>query len=197
MTRPALIFERFDDAPGPGAQEGASSGGDIALQRARAEAFAEGYAAGQTASAAKADAGEQMFRAAVAAMEAALADLPARLAADAAAALRIFLERLFPELVAKGFVAEAAAVFEKARRESAVNRMEVFVPAEWADEIARALAEAGAAMIEVKADPALDGARARAEWAGGGLDFDLEEAMTACLAALDIAAAGKSDGNER
>ncbi|MBB5517309.1 hypothetical protein [Amphiplicatus metriothermophilus] len=197
MTRPALIFERFDDAPGPAASDGAATGEDVALQRARAEAFAEGYAAGQTASAARADAGEQMFRAAVNAMETELASLPARLATDAAAALRIFLERLFPALAAKGFAAEAAAAFEKARRESAVNRMEVFAPAEWEGEIARALAEAGAAMVEVKADPALEGARARAEWAGGGLDFDLEEAMTACLAALDIAAAGKSDGNGR
>lgn len=44
------------------------------------------------------------------------------------------------------------------------------------------------AQIEVRADPELSGASAQVTWQGGRLDYDLEQASIAVLAALATAA---------
>ncbi len=187
MNALALKLERFD-ASSPAGAKGAENAESVLMQRARAEAYAEGYAAGQAAATGRAGDQQQLAAAVARALESEIASAPARAAADAGGALKLLLESIFPALSARGFAAEAAAAFAHAAREQGGGAWEIAAPKQHAAEIEKMLGVLAAdGAFAVRADPAMSGARARAAWSGGGVDFDLEAATAGSLDAFEKA----------
>ncbi|MGE0409304.1 MAG: hypothetical protein AB7P23_08595 [Amphiplicatus sp.] len=188
MSASLLKLERFD-APDAGPDEAiAAASGNVFEQRLRAEAFAEGFAAGQAAAAR--EAGEQgaLANFVAAAIEGATDLLSQNLTHDAGAALKSILERIFPVLAEKGFAAEAAVILTNAAKNSGGRILEISAPPDKTEALERLLNKsAPGASFSVKPDSTLKGAVARAVWLGGGLDVDLDQAASECLAALEAA----------
>lgn len=184
MKAGALKLERFD----PPAHAAAVSGESVLLQRARAEAYAEGYAAGQAAAGTRADDHARRAAPLLASLEAAIAAAPGRATAEAGGALKVLLEALFPALSAKGFAAEAASAFAQAAQAANRGAIEIIAPRDQAAALKEWLAAlAPEADIAVRADAAVSSAQARAIWPGGGVDFDLDAALSGALDAFEKA----------
>lgn len=186
MRHAALLLERFDLAgrihalTGPGADREHQHG---------AEAYSAGFADGQAAAASAARDHDALLAAAAEALSVECANAPQRIASEAAGALTITLERLFPALARHGFAVEAAALFLRVARETGAPSLEIFTAPGNVDLLREELRRREApAAIAVSADPAMRGAKARAAWSNGGLDIDLDRATEECLAALKRAA---------
>lgn len=189
MRSSALFLERFDASPGAACD--ISAGESARERRARAEGYAAGFAAAQAAAHDHAPA----FAAAASAVSADYANAPRRIAKQAAGALKIILERLFPALARAGFAVEAAAAFARVTREAGASSLEIFTAPEHVDALRAELKRrAPNCEIAVTADPAAGAGAARASWSTGGIEIDLERTTTECLAALERAA--QSIGNE-
>lgn len=186
MSNSALILERFDAAAFPPAE--AASNGDDALGRARAEAYAAGLSAGKAAAIADSNIEEPAFISAAKALHEGISAAPDRIAEQAASALRILIEGLFPALAKAGFAIEAAEVFAKSIREAGQSPIEIRTSPEHADLIAQEIKRcAPGCALSVTGDDALDGAEAYVNWNAGGIDFNLDNAVRECLGALERA----------
>jgi hypothetical protein len=186
MRHAALLLERFDLV---GRVHALSGPGKDRERQAGAEAYSAGFADGQAAAAGAAREQEALLVAAANALSAEYADAPQRIAGEAAGALRIILERLFPALAKHGFAVEAAALFLRVARETGAPSLEIFTAPENVDLLRGELRRREApAAVTVSADPALSGPKARAAWSCGGVELDLGRATEECLAALDRAA---------
>lgn len=187
MSTAALRLERFD-APASAANEaGVDPSEGIAMQRARASAFAEGYAAGQAAAAARAGEHEKHFAALARSIETEILRAPERAVADAAAAVRALLESVLPSIAREGFAVEAALAFSRAASAQG-GAVEIAAPKDFAGPIEALLRTlVPNAPITVRVDPELAGMAARAAWPGGGVDVDVDAATRGCLDALRLA----------
>lgn len=195
MRNAALLLERFD-APSAVRRLEAPAENGAGEDETRRAAYAEGFAAGEAAARAAASETAPLLAAAASALQSACQDAPRRITDEAAGALAVILERLFPELSKAGFAAEAAAAFARIARETDAPSLEIFTSPEQVEALRAALArQATDADITVTADPGLAGATAQARWSGGGVDFDLDRTTKECLAALEKAA--QSIGSER
>lgn len=180
MRSAALYLERFDPAP---AAKSLPAEMDAREQRLRAEAYTEGFAAGQAA--ATANATRPLIAQTAEALANEYADAPERIAHDAAGALIIVLERLFPALAQAGFAVEAGAAFTRLADTTASPSLEIFCSPQQLEALRAELARlAPERQFTVTADPEISGATARARWSTGGVDFDLDQATEECLAAL-------------
>lgn len=183
MRSSALFLERFDASPSAACD--IPAGESARERRARAEGYAAGFAAGQAAAH---DLGP-VLAAAANALNAEYANAPQRIAKQAAGALKIILERLFPTLAKAGFAVEAAAAFARVTRETGAQSLEIFTAPEHVDALRAELRRrAPASEIAVTADPAAGAGAARASWSTGGIEIDLDRTTTECLAALERAA---------
>jgi hypothetical protein len=187
-----LKLERFDP-PALGPPE--ASEHDILIQQARAQAFSEGYATGIAAYATKGNEREKFIAAATAAIEAANASAPQRVQQEAVGAAKAVLEAVFPTLSRAAFAVEAANALASLAKTGGAVALEVRAPEEHAAVIEGLIKEIGGP-ITVKADEALTGAAATAVWQGGGVEFDLDRAAKECLAALERATGGISNGKQ-
>lgn len=186
MRHAALLLERFDLVGRVHALTGPGKDRD---RQAGAEAYSAGFADGQAAAAGAAREHEALLAAAANALSAEYANAPQRIASEAAGALRIILESLFPALAEHGFAVEAAALFMRVARDTGAPSLEIFTAPDNVDLLLGELRRREApAAIAVSADPAMSGAKARATWSSGGVDIDLDRATEECLAALERAA---------
>lgn len=191
MSAALLKLERFDAPP----QIGGPADNDVRKQQARAEAYAEGYSAGIAATSAKAGEREKLIAAIAALLETEAFDAPHRLQERAVGAVRVILETIFPTLSRAGFAVEAAAALSSLAKDSAPSSLKIATALEHAKALEILIKEISpAAAIAVKADPDITGAAAKAEWTGGGVEFDLDSAGAQCLAALESAIGKVSNG---
>lgn len=189
MRSSALFLERFDTSPSAACD--IPAGESARDHRARAEGYAAGFAAGQAAAHDHAPA----LAAAASALSAEYANAPQRIASQAAGALKVILERLFPALTKAGFAVEAAAAFTRVTRETGASSLEIFTAPGHVDALCAELRRrASDCEIAVTADPAAGAGAARACWSTGGIEIDLDRTTTECLAALERAA--QSIGSE-
>lgn len=181
MRSAALILERFDAHAFPQI----AAGDGVTEQFQSAEAYEAGFAAGKAAAESAArDLGPALAGAAQA-LQAELAEAPGRITSEAANALRIVLEAIFPALSQAGFAIEAAEAFARAARQTDADALEISVAPAHAEALAAELRKrAPECNFVVKEDPSLSGAAARASWPSGGVDFDLDKAVHECLSAL-------------
>lgn len=186
MTATALKLERFDPAPHAGERN--DNNESVLMQRARAEAYAEGYAAGQAAASGRAEEHNHLAAALARAIEREVVMAPARAMEEAGGAVKMLLQTIFPTLSEKGFAAEAASAFARAARGSGRGVIEIAVSKQHAAAVEKLFAAlAPGEAFEIRVDPALAGSSARATWSGGGVEFDMDAAVAACLDAFEKA----------
>ncbi len=158
---------------------------DAAVALARGEAHATGYAEGYAAATAAAEAED---RAAVIDLRESVQDLElsqqaAR--AEAIAGLRPVIEALArvaaPQAAEAGFDAMLAEAVAARLAGASGQKLLVRAAPERVEGLALRLGEA----VEVRPDPSLEGARARLEWTGGGLDCDVEGCLATARAAIE------------
>lgn len=188
MRSLGLVLERFDAFDRRTNRDGAEdiSGESVLIQRARAEAYSEGYAAGQAVATATADEQEQLLVETCKALEAALTEIPDRLNRQTGKAFKIILEKIFPALASSHFAEEAAAVFSRIQIVTEIDEIKIAAPLDKVDALKATLEELAASeKFNVTADPALKGAVAKASWQGGGTEFNMDQAISDCVKALE------------
>jgi len=183
MRAGAIRFEDFGEGGGRPSTRAREI--EAAVARARGEAQAAGYAEGYAAATAAAEAAD---RAAVIDLRESVQDLElsqqaAR--AEAIANLRPVIEALArvaaPQAAAAGFDAMLAEAVAARLAGAAAPRLTVRAAPERVEGLTLRLGDA----VEVRPDPALEGARARLEWAGGGAECDVEGCLAAARAAIE------------
>lgn len=191
MSAALLKLERFDQ---PALVAGPAEH-DIKTQQARAEAYAEGYAAGVAAASSKAGEREKLMASVAALIDEQTLNAPAKVREQAIAAVQAVFEAVFPALSRAGFAVEAAAALSAVAKRATNVSLDIATSAEHADALQALICDLSPnAMISVTADPEISGAAARAEWSGGGVEFDLDRAASDCLAALESAIGKTSNG---
>lgn len=155
------------------------------LARVRGEAHAAGYAAGFAEALAQA---ETEDRAAVADLLERIGDLELgaadarRTALDALAPVLAAIARVAaPRAAAAGLADEIVAAVGERLAAAPDARLAVRAPEARFDALRAALGDAA----QVRADPALEGARAELDWTGGGAVFDADAALAAALDAIE------------
>jgi flagellar biosynthesis/type III secretory pathway protein FliH len=158
---------------------------DEAAARARGEGHAAGYAEGFAAATLEVDAED---RAAVRALAESLRDLELEMAglrAEARDRLRPVVAALVrvaaPQAAAAGLEAAVVAAVDARLAAMPQARLVIRCAADRVEGLALRLGEVAA----VRPDPALEGARARLEWEGGGADYDAAGCVAAASAAID------------
>ncbi len=183
MTRLNLRLEEFGDSVGHRPVRVARDNAE-ALARARGEGHASGYSEGYAAGVATVEAEEA---AAISALREDMHDLALRQEssrAEAISSLQPVIEaivRAAAPIAAKHGLAASVAEAVEARLASAPQERLVVRVAP--DRVAAMAGKLGD-NVDVKADPAIDGARARLEWGGGGGAFDAEGCVNAALDAI-------------
>jgi hypothetical protein len=185
-----LKLERFD-APALHAP----NEHDLKVQQAPAEAYGEGYAAGLAASSQKTSEREKLMSALTSLAEAQALLAPGCVKEQAVATARVIVEAVFPALSKAGFAVEAATALLSIAKEGSGATMKIFASPEHAATLEDLIKEISPnAAISVAADPSIAGGAAIAEWAGGGVEFDLDRATADCLVALESAIGKISNG---
>lgn len=191
MSAALLKLERFDGASllaGPAEH-------DVKTQQARAEAYSEGYAAGVASASAKTGERERLMASVAALIEAEASAAPVRLQEQAVAATRVIIEKIFPTLTRAGFAVEAAAALSSLMKTGASPMLQITTSPEHAKSLAALLKDMSPdAAISVRGDADITDAAAKADWTGGGVEFDLDRAAAQCLAALENAIGKASNG---
>lgn len=187
MSALNLVLERFDSHEDRSSASGLN-GEDIIVQRARAEAYSEGFAAGQAAAMATADEQVKFLSEVCSVLETELAEIPIRLSRQSGKAFSVVLRKILPVLAESKFAIEAAEAFNNIQITSSINSIEITVPPEKVEPLKAAIANLNTTgNLNVTSDPTLTGAVANATWQGGGMEFDLDQAIADCLTALENA----------
>lgn len=186
----ALILETFDDTPpfAPAAAEAAASVDP-------AQSYMAGFADGEASALARLESAEQAFADAARALDEALKALAPTSERALAEALTTLVRELFPVVAERGFAEEASAAIVRAFAGSVSASIEIAARSEQVEALAAALKERRLETpFSITADDSLAAAEARVRAGRGGLDFNLDAAREACLAAL---AAALNDGKQR
>lgn len=181
----ALVLEVFDETPD------ARFGARVAAVKSAvdpADAYMEGFAAGEAAAAARLEAAERAFLDAAAVLDERTASLGPDSERALAEALVVLVRTLFPEICRIGFGEEAAAAIARSFGGSTGAAIEIAAPPAQVEALSEALSRRRLNVgFTVIADESLVGASAGVRNGRGGLDFDLDAAREACLAALQSA----------
>ncbi len=188
-----LKLENFGSEP-DGADSDAQRALAEAVAKARGEAHAEGFAEGFAQAEQQAEAED---RRAVIALRESVRDLEFGQQAareEAVASLGPVIDALTravaPELAARGLGEAIGAAVEARLAASPRTALVARCAPERAEGLALRLDDA----VEIRADPALSGAKVRLEWSGGGADYDAD----ACArAAIEAVAAFFGEAEER
>lgn len=203
MTFAAIQFERFDDAafsaaslacdfgPEPTAFELPLEDAVIDPEPDQSGGYDEGLAAGEAAAAARFADREQAFIGAVTAVQTALAGFDEAVERAAVQLVERLLRAAMPGLARAGLAHEVAAALADAAR-AAPSMLEIAAPADQAEALRTALSEHRT--ITVREDADLVAASARIITGEGGVDIDVEGALSRMLSVIVKANAQSSSG---
>lgn len=186
MSVSALILEAFDDTP-----EFAASAAPSSPAVDPADAYMDGFAAGEATALARFESAERVFGDAAAALDEQLKALAPASERALAEALTTLARALFPALCERGFAEEASAAIARAFAGAVATRVDIAAPESQVEALADALGRRRfKTEFTISGDPSLSTAAARVSAGRGGLDFDLDAAREAALAALATALEG-------
>ena len=180
MTGAIAFLERFDDGV---------NGADplrIREDERRAADYAEGYAAGEAAALARAAEQNEQLQRAASALEQKLTEFDDNAAGLLCDALASAAAKVFPALAEKGFAYEAAVSLNDIVAPEGKAKL-VIKTAPGRDENVRAAVNGLdiGDRTTVAEDDELSNLAIRAEWNGGGVNFDTEKAISIFIASLE------------
>lgn len=187
MSFAAVTLEQFADA---------TLLGDIGAEPVDPQAaYLEGFAAGEAAALARLAEAERAFVDAAQSLDDSLRALKPSSERALAEALQTVIAALLPTLAERGFAAEAAGAVARAFAGKTLPKAIIVAHPDQVEALAGALSAApGAPTFDIQADESAPAASARILCGKGGLDFDLNAATEACLAALASACGAMKSG---
>lgn len=189
MSFAPLTLEQFAEAVPLGGGHGGM--GPVDPQ----EAYLEGVAAGEAAALARLSEAERAFLDAAQSLDSALHGLKPASERALAEAIETILAALLPTLTERGFATEAAGAISRAFAGNSRAQVTIAANPAQAEALTSALSAApGAPAFIIEANEAVAVAAARIQCGKGGLDFDLDAAVNACLAALAAALGRVNNG---
>ena len=189
MSFAPLTLEQFADAFPFGGGNGGS--GQVDPQ----EAYLEGVAAGEAAALARLKEAERAFLDAAQSLDDALQALKPASEQALAESIETILAALLPTLTERGFATEAAGAISRAFAGNCAAKVTIAANPAQAEALTSALSAApGAPAFIIETNEAVPVAAARVQCGKGGLDFDLDAAANACLAALEGALGRVNNG---
>lgn len=189
MKTASLILERFD-GPLVSVAERPPSLSKNADRDAYHAGHADGYAAGLGEARTRTENEVQnlsnALRAAIESFSASQQTLQQDAARQAVEATAVIVSAVLPELARRGLAAEVSAILKETVKTPAIRVLTVAARAGEIDELRAAMADTPLeAPVRFIIDEHIGETAAQISWEGGGVDIDLDGAMSACLKALN------------